>query len=91
MASATFTLKAVDSTASAFASVQGQLGKMHDTVKTVSRNFGSMFGIAAGVAAIQKLNNSLHETEKNSEKLGLLTDEADKLTIATRMIDHGFE
>jgi chorismate mutase len=91
MASATFELRAVDKTAKAFSSVQAQLEKMHGAVKGVSRNLGSLFGLGAAISAARRLNAVMHETEKNADAIGLSTEEANKLTVATGMIDRGFQ
>lgn len=91
MASATFELRAVDKTAQAFASVQNQLERMHGAVKNVSRNLGSIFGFGAAISAAKRLNAVMHETEKNADQIGLSTEEANKLTVATGMIDRGFQ
>ena len=81
MASATFTLRAVDATRAAFASVQNSLQRMQGTVKTVSRNFQAALTLGGFAASAQRLNAVLRQTEDNAAALGLTTQEADRLTV----------
>lgn len=91
MASATFTLRAVDATRAAFASVQNSLQRMQGTVKTVSRNFQAALTLGGFAASAQRLNSVLRQTEDNAAALGLTTEEADRLTVTTGAIDRGFK
>ena len=91
MASATFTLRAVDQTRAAFASVQNSLQRMQGTVKTVSRNFQAALTLGGFAASAQRLNAILRQTEENAAALGLTTEEADRLTVTTGAIDRGFK
>jgi hypothetical protein len=86
-AEATFTLRAVDSTKQAFASVQNSLQKIQSTTKTIAKGLSGYLGFQAVVGAVSKLNSTLEDAEKNSVKLGLSSDEVDKLTIATDAAD----
>ena len=91
MASATFTLRAVDQTRAAFASVQNSLQRMQGTVKTVSRNFQAALTLGGFAASAQRLNAILRQTEENAAALGMTTEEADRLTVTTGAIDRGFK
>lgn len=91
MASATFTLRAVDQTRAAFASVQNSLQRMQGTVNTVSRNFRAALSLGGFAAGAQKLNTILRRTEENAAALGLTVEEADRLTVTTGAIDRGFK
>jgi hypothetical protein len=86
-AEATFTLRAVDATRQAFASVQNSLQKIQSTSQTIAKGLSGYFGFQAVVGAVSKLNSTLEDAEKNSVKLGLSSDEVDKLTIATDAAD----
>ena len=87
MASATFQLKAVDETAQAFASVQNKLQKMHATAKQVGVGIATFFGFSAAVGGVKRLDAFLEDAEKNAKKLGLTSQDLDKLTIATGFAD----
>jgi hypothetical protein len=86
-AEATFTLRAVDATKQAFASVQNSLQKIQSTTKTIAKGLTGFLGFQAVVGAVSKLNSTLEDAEKNSVKLGLSSDEVDKLTITTDAAD----
>ena len=87
MASATFQLKAVDQTAQAFASVQNKLTKMHATAKQVGVGLATFFGFGAVVGGVKRLDAFLSDAEKNAKKLGLTSEDLDKLTVATGFAD----
>ena len=87
MASATFQLKAVDQTAQAFASVQNKLTKMHSTAKQVGVGLATFFGFGAVVGGVKRLDAFLSDAEKNAKKLGLTSEDLDKLTVATGFAD----
>ena len=86
-AEATFTLKAVDSTKQAFASVQNSLGKIQSTAKSIGHDIKSYLGFKVLGEAAMMLNRGLEAAEKNATKLGLSSEELDKLTIVTGGID----
>ena len=87
MAEATFTLRAVDSTRAAFAAVQNSLSKLQTTAKVVSTGFATFFGFSAAIGGIKRLDAFLDDAEKNAKKLGLTSEDLDKLTIATGLAD----
>lgn len=87
MASASFQLKATDETASAFASVQGKLTKMHATAKQVGVGMATFFGFGAVVGGIKRMDAALEDAEKNAKRLGLTSEDLDKLTVATGFAD----
>ena len=87
MASATFQLKAVDQTAQAFSSVQNKLTKMHATAKQVGVGLATFFGFGAVVGGVKRLDAFLSDAEKNAKKLGLTSEDLDKLTVATGFAD----
>jgi hypothetical protein len=87
MSSATFQLKAVDETAQAFASVQNKLTKMHTTAKQVGVGLATFFGFGAVVGGVKRLDAFLEDAEKNAKKLGLTSEDLDKLTVATGFAD----
>jgi hypothetical protein len=87
MASATFQLRAADETAQAFASVQNRLQKMHATAKQVGVGLASFFGLGAAVGGVKRLDAFLEDAERNAKKLGLTSEDLDKLTIATGFAD----
>jgi hypothetical protein len=87
MASATFLLRAVDQTRAAFASVQNSLEKAHKTAKRVSVGIASFFGFSALVGGVKRLDAFLEDAEKNAKKLGLTSEDLDKLTVATDFAD----
>ena len=87
MAEATFTLRAVDSTKAAFAAVQNSLSKLQTTAKVVSTGFATFFGFSAAIGGIKRLDAFLEDAEKNAKKLGLTSEDLDKLTIATDFAD----
>lgn len=87
MASATFQLKAVDQTAQAFASVQNKLSKMHATAKQVGVGLATFFGFGAVVGGVKRFDAALEEAEKNAKRLGLTSEDLDKLTVATGFAD----
>jgi len=86
-AEATFTLRAVDATKMAFASVQNSLQKIQSTTKTIAKGLTGFLGFQAVAGAVSKLNSTLEDAEKNSVKLGLSSTDVDKLTIATDLAD----
>jgi hypothetical protein len=87
MASATFQLKAVDQTAQAFASVQNKLSKMHTTAKQVGVGMATFFGFGAVVGGVKRLDAYLEDAEKSAKKLGMSSEDLDKLTVATGYLD----
>jgi hypothetical protein len=87
MASASFTLRAVDATKAAFASVQNSLTRMQSTLVKVSAGAAGFFGFAAAIGGIRRLDAFLTDAEKNAKKLGLSSQDLDKLTIATDAAD----
>jgi len=89
MAEATFTLRAVDSTRAAFASVQNSLTKIHSTAKTVSTGMAGFFGLRALVTVGKSVNAMLEDVEANSKKFGVASDELDRLTRVTGAVDSG--
>jgi hypothetical protein len=86
-AEASFTLRAVDATKQAFASVQNSLQKIQSTTQTIAKGLTGFLGFQAVVGAVTKLNSTLEDAEKNAVKLGLSSDEMDRLTIATNAAD----
>jgi len=89
MAEATFTLRAVDSTRAAFASVQNSLTKIHSTAKAVSTGIASFFGLRALLSVGSSVNRMMEDVEANSKKFGLTSDELNKLTRVTGAVDQG--
>ena len=89
MAEATFTLRAVDSTRAAFASVQNSLTKIHSTAKAVSTGIASFFGLRALLSVGRSVNSMMEDVEANSQKFGLTSDELNKLTRVTGAVDQG--
>ena len=87
MAEATFTLRAVDSTRAAFAAVQNSLSKLQTTAKVVSTGFATFFGFSAAIGGVKRLDAFLEDAEKNAKKLGLTSEDLDKLTVATGFAD----
>ena len=87
MAEATFTLRAVDSTRAAFASVQNSLTKIHSTAKIVSTGMATFFGFSAAISGARRLNAAMEDAEKNAKKLGLSSEDLDALTVATNFVD----
>jgi hypothetical protein len=87
MAEATFTLRAVDSTKQAFASVQNKLSSLQKTAKTVSVGLATFFGFSAAIGGVKRLDAFLEDAERNAKKLGLTSEDLDKLTIATDFAD----
>jgi hypothetical protein len=89
MAEASFTLRAVDSTRAAFASVQNSLTKIHSTAKAVSTGIASFFGLRALLSVGKSVNSMMEDVEANSQKFGLTTDELNRLTRVTGTVDKG--
>jgi len=89
MAEATFTLRAVDSTRAAFASVQNSLTKIHSTAKAVSTGIASFFGLRALLSVGRSVNAMMEDVEANSQKFALTSDELNKLTRVTGAVDQG--
>jgi hypothetical protein len=87
MAEATFTLRAVDATKQAFASVQNKLSSLQKTAKTVSVGLATFFGFSAAIGGVKRLDAFLEDAERNAKKLGLTSEDLDKLTIATDFAD----
>jgi len=87
MAEATFTLRAVDATKAAFAAVQNSLSKLQTTAKIVGTGFATFFGFSAAIGGIKRLDAFLEDAEKNAKKLGLTSEDLDKLTVATGFAD----
>ena len=87
MAEASFTLKAVDATKAAFASVQNSLTKIHATAKIVSTGMATFFGFSAAIGGARRLNSAMEDAEKNAKKLGLSAEDLDALTVATNFVD----
>lgn len=87
MAEATFTLRAVDATRSAFATVQNKLSSLQKTAKTVSVGLATFFGFSAVIGGVKRLDAFLEDAEKNAKKLGLTSEDLDKLTVATGFAD----
>ena len=86
-AEATFTLRAVDATQQAFASVQNSLTRMQSTLVKVSAGAAGFFGFAAAIGGIKRLDAFLSDAEKNAKKLGLSSQDLDMLTVATDAAD----
>jgi len=86
-AEATFTLKAVDSTKQAFASVQNSLEKIHATTRSVAIGIKGFFGLGAVVSIGKQLNATLEDIESNSKKFGVSAEQLDKVTRATGAVD----
>ena len=86
-ANATINILGADKTAQAFASVQNRLTKMHATAKQVSTGLATFFGFSALVGGVKRLDAFLEDAEKNAKKLGLTSQDLDKLTIATDAAD----
>ena len=91
MAEASFTLRAIDATKAAFASVQNSLTKMNATAKTVVASFKGFIALTAVVQIGRSINRTLEEAEANAQKLGKTQAEIDKLTRATGFIDNAFK
>ena len=87
MAEATFTLRAVDATRAAFASVQNSLTKLHSTAKIVGTGMATFFGFSAAISGARRLNSAMEDAEKNAKKLGLSAEDLDALTVATNFVD----
>lgn len=87
MAEATFTLRAVDATKQAFANVQNKLTSLQKTAKTVSVGLATFFGFSAAIGGVKRLDAFLEDAEKNAKRLGLTSQDLDKLTIATGYAD----
>lgn len=87
MAEATFTLRAVDATRAAFASVQNSLTKLHSTAKIVGTGMATFFGFSAAISGARRLNSAMEDAEKNAKKLGLSSEDLDALTVATNFVD----
>jgi hypothetical protein len=87
MAEATFTLRAVDATKQAFAAVQNKLSSLQKTAKTVSVGLATFFGFSAAIGGVKRLDAFLEDAEKNAKRLGLTSQDLDKLTIATGFAD----
>ena len=87
MASATFSLRAVDQTRAAFASVQNALQKIGGTARDISKNITTFFGFKAAIAGVQRLGAAMKDAEKSGSKIGLTKDEIDDLTVATNLYD----
>jgi hypothetical protein len=86
-AEATFTLRAVDATRQAFASVQNSLQKIHGTTRSISMGLKGFFGLGAVVSMGRSLNTTLEDIEANSKKFGLSSEEVNKVTRATGAVD----
>ena len=91
MAEATFTLRAVDATRAAFASVQNSLTKIHSTTKIIGTGMAGLFGFQAAISGAQRLNRVMEDAEKTGAKVGLSKDEIDSLTFATNLYDKAVE
>jgi hypothetical protein len=87
MAEASFTLRAVDATKQAFANVQNKLTSLQKTAKTVSVGLATFFGFSAAIGGVKRLDAFLEDAEKNAKRLGLTSQDLDKLTIATGFAD----
>jgi hypothetical protein len=87
MAEASFTLRAVDATKQAFAAVQNKLSSLQKTAKTVSVGLATFFGFSAAIGGVKRLDAFLEDAEKNAKRLGLTSQDLDKLTIATGFAD----
>lgn len=87
MAEASFTIRAIDSTRAAFASVQNSLNKLQSTAKLVGTSIKGAFGFGALLMVGSKLNQTLEDAEKNAKMLGLSAQEVDGLTVATNLAD----
>ena len=87
MASATFTLRAVDQTRAAFANVQNSLQKIGGSAREISKNITTFFGFKAAIEGVRKLDQAMREAEKSGTKIGLTQEEVDNLTVATNLYD----
>jgi hypothetical protein len=91
-AEATFTLRAVDATKQAFASVQNSLQNIKNSAQTVSRNFATSFGFQAAITAARKLNQVMKDAEETGTKGGLIDkDTLDGIQIYNDVIKKGSE
>jgi hypothetical protein len=87
MAEATFTLRAVDATKQAFASVQNNLSSINRTTKSVSSGIKGFLGIGVVVAALGKIANTMREVEAKGKEFGLTASEIDNISAATSKLD----
>jgi hypothetical protein len=87
MAEATFTLRAVDATKQAFASVQNNLSSIDKTTKSVARGIKSFLGIGVVVAGLGKIASTMREVEANGKEFGLSAKEIDNISAATSKLD----
>jgi hypothetical protein len=87
MAEATFTLRAVDATKQAFASVQNNLSRIDKTARSIASGMKGLLGITVIAGTIRSINSALEDVEANAEKFGLTVEELDRLTIATDAAD----
>jgi hypothetical protein len=87
MASASFTLRAVDQTRAAFASAQNSLTKITTIASRASASMVGFFGFQAAIGGVTRLNAAMEEAEKSGKSLGLAADQIDSLTRATNLLD----
>jgi hypothetical protein len=87
MAEATFTLRAVDATKQAFASVQNNLSSIDKTTKSVARGIKSFLGIGVVVAGLGKIGQIMRDVEMRGKEFGLSASEIDKISAATSTLD----
>jgi hypothetical protein len=87
MAEATFTLRAVDATKQAFASVQNNLSSIDKTSKSVARSIKGFLGIGVVVTGLRQITQMMRDVEMDGKKLGLSAEEIDKISFATSKLD----
>ena len=86
MAEASFTLRAVDATKAAFASVQNSLGKMGEKVKALNASFAgkgllSGLGIGGGLQLAQTLIEKISDSYKESADFARQIEESTKRSL----------
>jgi len=91
-ADASFTLRAVDATKQAFASVQNSLQNIKSSTHDVSRNLATAFGFKAAIGAAQKLNQVMKDAEAAGTAGGLIDKSTlDGVIIYNDMVKKGTE
>lgn len=86
MAEATFTLRAVDATKQAFASVQNNLSKIHKTSMLVATTVRKFLVIGLVISAFTKLAQAIQAVSRGSGTFGLNAAEVEHFAAALAMV-----
>jgi hypothetical protein len=91
VAEASFTLRAIDATKQAFASVQNSLSGLQRTSQSVGLAINSFLGFKAIINSFYQLQSAIQYSEENAVKFGYSIEKLSRLTRASNLFDKGWD